>query len=150
MLVVDPSSLAKSPAVMLNLPRLRLYDLLGCSVGDLFVVLCLRVPCFASLSALSFPGISQCLGIHWMDVSTSFWLCSLLAVVVVSMSVTIGCLWCCICAMAWIADCESVNMTMLFTYGGLGLSQLLLWCIIFLYFFSSIPDLYALLGFISP
>ena len=43
-----------------------------------------------------------------MDVSTSFWLCSLLAVV--SMSVTIGCLWCCICAMAWIADCESVNI----------------------------------------
>ena len=42
-----------------------------------------------------------------MDVSTSFWLCSLLAVV--SMSVTIGCLWCCICAMAWIADCESEN-----------------------------------------
>ena len=47
--------------------------------------------------------------------------CSLLAVV--SMSVTIGCLWCCICAMAWIADCESVNMTMLFTHVGLGLSQ---------------------------
>ena len=43
-----------------------------------------------------------------MDVSTSFWLCSLLAVV--SMSVTMGCLWCCICAMAWIADCESVNL----------------------------------------
>ena len=56
-----------------------------------------------------------------MDVSTSFWLCSLLAVV--SMSVTIGCLWCCICAMAGIADCESVNKTMLFTHGGLGLSQ---------------------------
>ena len=25
--------------------------------------------------------------------------------------------------MAWIADCEAVNMTMLFTHGGLGLSQ---------------------------
>ena len=36
---------------------------------------------------------------------------------------TIGCLWCCICAMAWIADCESVKMTMLFTHGALGLSQ---------------------------
>ena len=42
-----------------------------------------------------------------MDVATSFWLCSLLAVV--SMSVTIGCLWCCICAMAWTADCESLT-----------------------------------------
>ena len=81
----------------------------------------LEVPCLANLSALSFPGISQCPGIHWMDVSTSFWLCSLLAVV--SLSVTIGCLWCYICAMAWIADCESVNMTMLFTHGGLGSSQ---------------------------
>ena len=49
----------------------------------------------------------------------AFWLCSLLAVV--SMSVTIGCLWCCICAMDWIADCESVNMTMLFMHGRLGL-----------------------------
>ena len=65
----------------------------------MLIVLCLR----GSLS-LSFPGIAQCPGIHWMDVSTSFWLCSLLAVV--SMSVTIGCLWCCICAMDWIADCE--------------------------------------------
>ena len=45
----------------------------------------------------------------------SFWLCSLLAVV--SMSVTIGCLWCCNCAMTWNADRESVNMTMLFTHG---------------------------------
>ena len=77
--------------------------------------------CPASLSALSYPGISQYPGIHWIDVSTSFCLCSLL--VVVSMSVTIGCLWCCICAMAWIADCESVNITMFFTHGGLGLSQ---------------------------
>ena len=51
-----------------------------------------------------------------MDVSTSFCLCSLLAVV--SMSMTIGCLWCCICVMARI-----VKMTMLFTHGGLGLSQ---------------------------
>ena len=42
MLVVDPSSVATSPPVMPNLPRLRLYDLLGCSVGDLFIVLCLR------------------------------------------------------------------------------------------------------------
>ena len=56
-----------------------------------------------------------------MDVSTSSWLCRLLAVV--SMSVTIGCLWCCICATPWIADCESVNLTMLFTHGGLGLTQ---------------------------
>ena len=73
------------------------------------------------MSALSFPGISQCPVIHWMDVSTAFWLCSLLAVV--SMSVAIGCLWCCICVMARIADCESVKMTMLFTHRGLGLSQ---------------------------
>ena len=41
MLVVDPSSVATSPRVMPNLPRLRLYDLLGCSVGNLFIVLCL-------------------------------------------------------------------------------------------------------------
>ena len=116
MLVVDPSCVAANPPVMPNLPRLCLYDLLGCSVGDLFIVFVLEVPCLANLSALSFPGISPCPGIHWMDVSISFWLCSLL--VVVSMSVTIGCLWCCICAMAWIADCESVNMTMLFTHGG--------------------------------
>ena len=52
---------------------------------------------------------------------TSLWLYILLAVD--SMPVTIGCLWCVICAMAWIADCESVKMTMLFTHGGLGLSQ---------------------------
>ena len=32
MLVVDPSSVATSPPVMPNLPRLRLYDLLGCSI----------------------------------------------------------------------------------------------------------------------
>ena len=51
----------------------------------------------------------------------AFWSCSLFAVA--SMSVTIGCLWCCICAMAWLADCESVNMTMSFTHGGFGLSQ---------------------------
>ena len=42
MLVVDPSSVATSPPVMPNLPRLQLYDLLGCSVGDMFVVLCLK------------------------------------------------------------------------------------------------------------
>ena len=53
--------------------------------------------------------------------STSLWLSSLLADV--SMSVTIGCLWCCIYAMARIADCDSVKMTMLFLHGGLGLSQ---------------------------
>ena len=47
----------------------------------------LEVSCSASLSALSFPGISQCPGIHWMNVSTSFRLYSLLAVF--SMSVTI-------------------------------------------------------------
>ena len=47
----------------------------------------------------------------------------ILVVSIVSMSVTIGCLWCCICAMAWIADCESVKMTMLFTHGGMVLSQ---------------------------
>ena len=40
----------------------------------------LDVTCLANLSALSFAGLSQCPGIHWMDVSTSFWLCSLLAV----------------------------------------------------------------------
>ena len=60
MLAVDPSSVATSPPVMPNLSRLRLYDLLGCSVGDLFIVLCLlEVPCLANVSALSFPGISQ-------------------------------------------------------------------------------------------
>ena len=42
MLVVDPSSVVISPHVMPNIPRLRLYDLLGCSVGYLFIVLCLR------------------------------------------------------------------------------------------------------------
>ena len=68
-----------------------------------------EVPCLPSVPALSFPGIAHCPGIHWMDVSTSFWLCSLL--VVVNMFVTIGCLWCCICAMACIVDCESVIMT---------------------------------------
>ena len=55
-----------------------------------------------------------------MNVSTSYWLCSLLAVV--SMSVTIGCLLCCIREMAGIAECESVNTTMLFAHV-LGLSQ---------------------------
>ena len=49
--------------------------------------------------------------------------CLHIILVVASISVTIGCLWCCICAMAWIADGESVNMTMLFTHGGIGLSQ---------------------------
>ena len=43
------------------------------------------------------------------------------------MSVTIGCLWCCnvclIYAMAWNADCEYVNLTMLCTHGGFGLSR---------------------------
>ena len=53
--------------------------------------------------------------------STSLWLCSVLAVA--SMSVNIGCLWCCICAMAWIADCECVNMTIIVTHGGYGLSR---------------------------
>ena len=85
MLVVDPSSVATSPPVM---------TCSSCCV--------LEVPCLASLSALSFPGISQCPGLHWMDVYTSFWLCSLLAVV--SMSVTIGCLWRFICAIAFRAD----------------------------------------------
>ena len=33
-LVVDPSSVATSPPVMPYLPILRLYDLLGCSVGS--------------------------------------------------------------------------------------------------------------------
>ena len=42
MLVVSPSSVATSPPVMSNLPILRLYDLLGCSVGDMFIVLCLK------------------------------------------------------------------------------------------------------------
>ena len=52
MLVVDPSSVTTSPPVMPNLPRLRLNDLLGCSVGDLFIVFgVLEVPCLASLSA---------------------------------------------------------------------------------------------------
>ena len=88
-LVVDPSIVATSPPVMPNLPRLRLCDLLGCSIGDFFIALCLRGSLYLSNSSvLSFPVISQCLGIHWMDVSTSFWLCSLLAVD--SMSVAIG------------------------------------------------------------
>ena len=54
-----------------------------------------------------------------MDVSTSFWLCSRL-LAVVGMSVTIGYVWCCICGIDWIADCESVDMTMLFKHGGTG------------------------------
>ena len=60
-----------------------------------------------------------------MDVSTSFWLCSLLAVGSRAgpLSVVIGCLWCCICAMDWIVDRESVKMTMIFTHGGLGFSH---------------------------
>ena len=45
-----------------------------------------------------------------------------LVVYLVSMSVTIGCLWCCICTMSWIAHFESVNMTILFTHGAFGLS----------------------------
>ena len=79
-----------SPLVVPNLPRLRLCHQLGCSVGDMTCSSCcaLEVPCLASLSDLSFPGISQCPGIHCMDVSTSFWLCGLFAVF--SMSVTIG------------------------------------------------------------
>ena len=43
MLVVDTSSVATSQPVMPRLPRLCLYDLLGCSIGDLFIVLCLSV-----------------------------------------------------------------------------------------------------------
>ena len=43
--------------------------------------------------------------------------------VVGPMSVVIGCLWCCICAMDWIVDRESVKMTMIFTHGGLGFSH---------------------------
>ena len=67
----------------------------------------------------TFPGISQCPGIDWMDVSMSFWLRNFVG----CCSCAVGCLWCCICVMAWIADCESVNMTILFTHGRLGLSQ---------------------------
>ena len=37
--VVDPFIVATRPPGMPNLPILRLYDLLGCSVGDLFIVL---------------------------------------------------------------------------------------------------------------
>ena len=33
MLAVSPSSVATGPPVMPDLPRLRLYDMLGCSVG---------------------------------------------------------------------------------------------------------------------
>ena len=55
-----------------------------------------------------------------MDVST---LCTLLAVV--SRCVTIGCLECCVCAMDWIVDSESVNMTMLYGYGQLIEHQLM-------------------------
>ena len=57
MLVVGPSSVT-SPPVMPNLPRLCLYDLLGYRVCPSFYVL--EVPCFASLSALTIPGMSQC------------------------------------------------------------------------------------------
>ena len=42
MLIASPPSGVASPPVMPDLPRLRLYDLLGCSVGDMFIVLCLR------------------------------------------------------------------------------------------------------------
>ena len=53
----------------------------------------LYAPCFASVSALSFPEYQNVHEPIRMDVSTSFWLCSLLAVV--SLFVTIGCcLWC--------------------------------------------------------
>ena len=55
---------------------------------------------------------------YYRNVQESFWLCSLLASV--SMSVTIGCLWSCICATDWIA--ESVDMTMLFMPRELDLS----------------------------
>ena len=58
-----------------------------------------------------------------MDVSTSLWLCSLLAGVSRPMSVTIGYLWCCICTIALISGCECVNMTMLFTHGRLVLEH---------------------------
>ena len=44
-----------------------------------------------------------------MDVSLSLWVCNLLAVV--SMSVDVGCLWCCMRAMAGIADAEYMHMT---------------------------------------
>ena len=37
MLIVGPSSVATSLPGMPNLPTLRLYDLLGCSVGDMHV-----------------------------------------------------------------------------------------------------------------
>ena len=110
LLVVSPHSVATSPIVMPDLPRLRLYNVLECRVGDWLLCCALAVPYFANSSALSFTGKSQCPGIHWMDVFTPFWLCSLLAVV--SMSVTIGCSWCCICATARIADSASVNTTM--------------------------------------
>ena len=54
MIVVGPSSVATSPPVMPNLPRLCLYDLLGYRVRDLSIVLCVRSPLFRySLSALS-------------------------------------------------------------------------------------------------
>ena len=49
MLVVDPASVATGPAVMPNLSGLRLYDLLGCSVGDLFFMLCLRGSLFTPI-----------------------------------------------------------------------------------------------------
>ena len=111
--------MATSPIVVPDLPRLRLYNVLECRVGDWLLWCALAVPYFANSSALSFTGKSQCPGIHWMDVFTPFWLCSLLAVV--STSVTIGCSWCCICATARIADSASVNTTMLFMHGLLGL-----------------------------
>ena len=60
MLVVSPPSVATSPPVKPNLPRRRLYDLLGCSLGDGSVVLCLRgddfLPSLSWFTSASFFG----------------------------------------------------------------------------------------------
>ena len=40
MLVVSLTGVATSPPVMPNLARLRLHDLLGCSIGDMFIMFC--------------------------------------------------------------------------------------------------------------
>ena len=105
-----------------NVPIRRLYNLPGCSVGDWSIVLCLRGSLFrqfvCSVISWNIPNVPESIG--WMFLRHSG--CAACWQSLVGMFVTIGCLWCCICAMAWIADSESVSTTMLFMHGGLGLS----------------------------
>ena len=128
MLVVSATSVATSPTIMANLPRLRLYDLLGCSVGvrDMLIVLCLRGSLIVSLVCLllhfvpEYHNVQESSGWTFVRHSGSVAWRMLLVIII---SVIISCLWWCILAMVLIADSASVKMTMLFTHGGLGLSQ---------------------------